>query len=66
MNKIRQFVKDNKKSIIDGAVVTGVVLGTYTIACAALGYRMVKPSHYDENYFYVTTLLGRSLKSELQ
>lgn len=67
MNKIKKFVENHKEEIIVGAV-RGLVYGTlgvasYTYACNKRGFYMTKPSHYDENFFYVTTPGGRTLKS---
>lgn len=69
MNKFKKFVVDHKEEIIVGTV-RGVAYGalaiaSYTYACNKRGFYMTKPSHYDENFFYVTTPGGRTLKSAI-
>lgn len=42
-------------------IATATVVG-YSLLCRLGGFRMVKPSHHDENFFYVKTLGGGLLK----
>lgn len=63
--RIKKFVKDNKKPIIEIAGFAAIELfaiASYTVACNVYGYRMVKPLGFrDDEGFWVKTISGKSL-----
>jgi hypothetical protein len=61
-SRIKKFVKDNKKNLLEiagFAVMDLCVVAIYTHGCKAYGYRMVKPSREVEGAFYLRDLLGK-------
>lgn len=63
--KIKKFVKNNQKEIIDivrFAVVELFAIASYTWACKVYGYRMVKPLGFaNDEGFWVETISGKKM-----
>lgn len=66
MNKIKKFVEEHKKEIVFLNIGACYALIMYTAIAKGKGYQMVKPLYEKDGRFYVQTLTGKILSSEIR
>lgn len=61
-NRIKKFLKENKKEITESFVLSTVSIVCYTITCKAFGYQMTKPVSVDDKFVYFRGNFGQLLR----
>lgn len=69
MNRIKKFVKDNKKPLAEiagFAILDLCVIAAYTMVCNSYGYKMTKPLTQIDGVPYVKDIFGKEYMMIMQ